>query len=341
MFKEKTVFVVGAGASSEYGLPVGIELANTIASLMRFEFDFGQLQEGDRKILNVLKHKFNNQNEPVNSHLQAARRISEGVTQTDSIDQYLYIHGDDEEAIFCGKAAVVRAILEAEKESNLYYDLTAHPQMIDFENLNNHWLKPFFTQLIAGRQKAHLNEIFRGITIICFNYDRCIEHYLIHALQKAYFIPPSEAAKLVSLLEIFYPYGKVGELKTDLNPNGVPFGADLNVDKFIQTVQGIRTYTEQVEDENSLVRIKRSITNANAIVFLGFAYHPQNMEILKPDNIKELTTNIFGTAYGISDHGTKEVANLTKTLTIGNIANIEINNKLKCEPFLKHFQLSL
>ena len=52
---------MGAGASSEYGLPVGIELANTIASLMRFEFDFGQLQEGDRKILNVLKHKFNNQ----------------------------------------------------------------------------------------------------------------------------------------------------------------------------------------------------------------------------------------------------------------------------------------
>jgi hypothetical protein len=341
LFKENTVFVVGAGASAEYGLPVGVELANTIASLMQFEFDFGTLQQGDNLILNVLKHKFNNDNGVINEHIEAARRISEGITHTDSIDQYLDMHGNDEKVIFCGKVAIVRAILEAEKESDLYYDLTAHPQMIDFDNLNNHWLKPFFSQLIRDLRKPDLDQVFRGITIICFNYDRCLEHYLIHALQKAYDIPANEAARLAKLLEIFYPYGKVGNLKTELNQNGVAFGANLNPDGFIQAVQGIRTYTEQVEDKESLSRIKLAIKNAKTIVFLGFAYHSQNMDILRPTAKRGQVNAIFGTAFGISDYRAREASELAENLTRGGTGIIQINNTLKCNRLLIEYPIGL
>jgi hypothetical protein len=342
LFKKDTVFVMGAGASAEFGLPVGIDLADTIARLMRFEINCGLVKNGDPFILNVLNNKSNCDNKAIKEHRDAARRISEGITHAGSIDQYLDMHGNDEMAVFCGKAAIVKAILEAEKESGLYYDSTQHPRMINFNKLQDHWMKPFFKQLTDRRRKSDLDQIFSGITIICFNYDRCIEHYLIHALQELYAISANEAAKLVELLEIYYPYGKVGKLKTELGQPGVAFGADLGINEFIQAVQGIRTYTEQVEDEGSLTRIKRAITNAKAIVFLGFAYHSQNMELLgsAPGQRGEANA-IFGTAFGMSDHNAKVASDLAQKLTRGYTPMIEIDSNLKCGQLLKDYQMSL
>ena len=58
MFKNNTVLVVGAGASSECRLPVGTGLAEKISYLLDFEFEqygFGDLKKGDQSILNALK----------------------------------------------------------------------------------------------------------------------------------------------------------------------------------------------------------------------------------------------------------------------------------------------
>jgi hypothetical protein len=343
LFKEDTVFVVGAGASAEYGLPVGTDLAITIARLMRFEINCGHVQNGDPYIHRVFQYKSDRDPNIITEYQDTARRISEGITHAGSIDEYLDKHGNDEMAVFCGKAAIVKAILEAEKKSNLYYE-HSDPRMINFNKLKDHWMKPFFKQLTDRRRKSDLDQIFSGITIICFNYDRCIEHYLIHALQKLYSITPQEAARLVGFLEIYYPYGKVGKLKTvSGQSSGVAFGAELGLNEFIQTVQGIRTYTEQVEDEGSLTRIKLAITNAKAIVFLGFAYHSQNMELLGSAFDKRGQVNaIFGTAFKMSDHNAIEAGRLAKRLAAeGYPSTLEINNKLQCNTFLEHYQMSL
>ena len=216
--------------------------------------------------------------------------------------------------------------------------------MINFNKLKDHWMKPFFKQLTDRRRKSDLDQIFSGITIICFNYDRCIEHYLIHALQELYSITPQEAARLVGFLEIYYPYGKVGKLKTVLSlSGGVAFGAELGLNEFIQTVKGIRTYTEQVEGEGSLTQIKSAIHYAKAIVFLGFAYHSQNMELLGIGVSQRGEANaIFGTAFGMSDHNAIEAGRLAKHITAqGYPSTLKINNKLQCNTLLEHYQMSL
>jgi NAD-dependent SIR2 family protein deacetylase len=46
MFRSKTLFVVGAGASSEAGLPTGYELKNKIAELLNFHFEHFEQQSG-------------------------------------------------------------------------------------------------------------------------------------------------------------------------------------------------------------------------------------------------------------------------------------------------------
>jgi len=117
LFKENTVFVVGAGANAEFGLPVGVDLAKTIARLMRFDINPGISFNGDRSILEIFKHNSNRDQKVLDEHLKAAKSISEGIPHINSIDNYLNNHSDDEKIIFCGKTAIVKAILDAEKKA--------------------------------------------------------------------------------------------------------------------------------------------------------------------------------------------------------------------------------
>ena len=50
----KTVFVIGAGASKEANLPTGFELKGRIAKLLDIDFDFHKQISGDYKIVSAL-----------------------------------------------------------------------------------------------------------------------------------------------------------------------------------------------------------------------------------------------------------------------------------------------
>src|SRR4051794_29485711 len=58
MFQSKTIFVVGAGASKEVGLPIGAELRDIIGEKLRFTFDHhnpsGGPKTGDRPVFDSL-----------------------------------------------------------------------------------------------------------------------------------------------------------------------------------------------------------------------------------------------------------------------------------------------
>ncbi len=344
MFKENTVFVVGAGASAEFELPIGAELAKNISELTDFYFEgrgfSSHLERGDQLILDVLKLGSNQDNQVYQDYQDAARKISKGITAVDSIDNFLDIHSDDESIKFCGKVAIVRAILEAEEKSDLYYDyIYANPKMIDFEKSNEAWMKKFFSQLTRNRPKSDLENIFDKITIISFNYDRCIEQYIFHALQNVYSIPDIEAFDLLESLEIYHPYGMVGKLKTNINQSGVPFGTKLQPQELIKAAEDIRTYSEQVKDKKSLDKIKDIIEVAEAIIFLGFAYHAQNIEILRPPQ-KTRIKSVFGTALGFSDPDLEEVRKLVQKFS-NKVLKFEIKNKLTCSDLFTEHRLSL
>jgi len=335
---------VGAGASSECRLPVGTGLAEKISYLLDFEFEqygFGDLKKGDQSILNALKINSNKDNELYQDYQRAAIQISNGIMAVDSIDNYLDIHNDDENVVFCGKVAIVRAILEAEEKSDLYYDyIYANPKMINFKKSNQAWLKKFFSQLTRNRPKSDLQNIFNGITIISFNYDRCIEQYIFHALQNVYSISDIEAFDLLKSLEIYHPYGMVGELKTNINQKGVPFGGKLSPQELIKAAEGIRTYTEQVKDKNSLDKIKDTMEGAEVVVFLGFAYHQQNIKILSPLK-KGRFKSVFGTALNVSDPDVEEVKKMGQRLSRDLLNKLEIRNKLTCSDLFTEYQMSL
>ncbi len=70
-----------------------------------------------------------------------------------------------------------------------------------------------FFKLIIGNCSADcLEKRFKSISLIIFNYDRCVEYFLYFALQDCCRITSEESAQLVNEISIYHSYGDVGEL---------------------------------------------------------------------------------------------------------------------------------
>lgn len=243
--QKKLAIVVGAGASKEYSLPIGIELKQRIGSLLdiRFEHGFRQ-QSGDPLIMDAIRHICRPKNENVNQYLHAALRIRDSLPQAPSIDQFIHTQRGDFRIETCGKLAIVRAILEAEANSLLYIQRDGRSDVFDFNRTQNTWLNALFRVVIDGCKADELDERFSALSLIVFNYDRCIEHYLFHALRNYYSVSVARAASLIGRIRIFHPYGSVGELPWQNSSEHVEYGAEPSIGQLLNLKDGIKTFTE-------------------------------------------------------------------------------------------------
>ena len=148
----KTLLIVGAGASKEAGLPTGAELKADIASRLNFVFDpdFGKLTGGDRMIVDALRRHTLAEDGSVNiePYVEAAIRIHDSMPLVPSIDSFIDNHQGDETIETCGKLAIVRSILEAEKKSQIFTDPTSQFPKIDFNKIGTTWFTKFWMRLI-------------------------------------------------------------------------------------------------------------------------------------------------------------------------------------------------
>jgi hypothetical protein len=108
MFKRRTLFVVGAGASNEVGFPTGPKLASTISDNLEFtnEDRRGPSDFRDHELHIEIRRKLVGQtpHEQLSNYMRAAKRIHEGVALSFSIDDFLSVHRDDPYIVELGKA---------------------------------------------------------------------------------------------------------------------------------------------------------------------------------------------------------------------------------------------
>jgi hypothetical protein len=291
MFKRKTLFILGAGASAEVGLPVGTKLAKSIASLLNVPNRLERDNPGQR-LLAQLYDKY-----PIShdGYGRAAQSICRGVELTNSIDDYLDRHTEDELIKRVGKAAIVKAIIDAERECDLN-----HGRMQT--KIENTWFVKFFRMLGAEVNVSNVRQIFDSVAFIIFNYDRCLEFFLRNGLQLVYGISDADAASIVADCHIYHPYGVVADLPMpEAGIVGVPFGGGPSSGHDYATLSAaIKIFTEQMAAAELLSQIHDEMFRAEQIVFLGFGYHDPNMTILTP--AKKLPQKvIFGTAKDMSE----------------------------------------
>lgn len=295
MLPAKTLFVLGAGASKEVGLPIGSELKKEIIQRLDYRFEFGQLDRncsGDRTLFDAL---IRHAGRDANPHLTACHVIRSGLALSNSIDDFIDTHTHDPLVAECGKAVITRSILEAEGKSKLFYERGHIDDTINFSSLEKTWYLGFYRLISQGIRRDKVAELFNNLTVVSFNYDRCLEHFLVHAIAANFQVEIEVAHELVSKLPLLRPYGTVGNY---FGPEAVTFGAN-RMPPLSTVVKSLRTYTEQVEDRSALDAIKDVVGQAEVLVFLGNQFHRNNMDLLRPT--RTIRKAIYATRAGISE----------------------------------------
>lgn len=292
--------IVGAGASCEAGLPSGDALKGRIASLLDIRFEDGWNQNsGDHQITQAFRDfsSSNGERGDINALLHKAWRIRDVVPAAAiSIDNFLDAHRGDTQMELCGKLAIVKAILDAEKGSKLR-DAERGMARFVLRDLVDTWYVGFFQMLTENVARADVADVFANVSIVTFNYDRCIERFLVQALTEYYEIEELESQRIIGKLTIHHPYGMVGALPWQDRQNGVAFGYSNT--SLLNTSKQIKTFTEGLDDESLLSAIHQTVREAETVIFLGFAFHPSNMALLTPGGPCS-AKRVFATTLGLS-----------------------------------------
>jgi len=293
LFNKSIVFVIGAGASYEYGLPLGGTLKSEIAQKVRFRFEYGnRLVSGDHDLLNHIRRRVPDR-ERQNDYTRAANVLAAAIGTFISVDEALHYVGATPEAVEIGKMAIVGQILEAERNSDLA--ISRETGRLDVDHLDGRWLSELLSMALSGIQRSKLRTVFDRVTFINFNYDRCIEHYLYWALQERASATADEAKEIVQNLNMIRPYGSIGALSFN-NSDQHSFGAASYFDPFTR-IDAMRTYTEQRPLHDTDV-LQAALVDARMIVFLGFGFHATNIDLLQTGSRKSGAA-VLGTIKGI------------------------------------------
>lgn len=282
MFRSKTLFVIGAGASGEFGLPTGHDLKSEISNLLRFSGYTGGDEECRRVISNLAYR------DELNDPLKIARRMADNLDMAPSIDHYIGNYKNNLIVELAGKVAICKAILEAERRSKL--NVSKNDAFVN-DKFKETWFLEFWKYLLMGTDAAEIEKTLGDHTFIIFNYDRVVEWSLINAIAKYCGIKHQNAIDIVKNANIIHPYGSLGSIKE------ISFGS-RNYD-LLSMIKRIRTFSEAEADPEVVKKIGAALQSANQVLFLGCAFHEQNLQFFR-NRAKGRPISIYGTSVGLS-----------------------------------------
>ncbi|MGR9154122.1 hypothetical protein ACU8MT_32475 (plasmid) [Rhizobium leguminosarum] len=322
MFADNTVFIIGAGASVEFGMPVGSKLTEQIKQNCKFRFEFGNLKEGAMPIFDYYRNTYDLRDPAKAKEVQARfdlmAQIHRSIDMAESIDEYIFRYSDNPLVAEVGKLHIAYAISKAESECLLSDKAKFSHDTDGFESASKKWIFTFAKALMTGVKASEIKTIGNNITIICFNYDRCIEHYLEHAICRTYAGVNLETAReIVSNINIIHPYGVLGPFEA------FPFGSTK---RFADMGRNLITWSETVRDEQITAEIDYGIRNADTLVFMGFGYAKQNMDLMRTDREPKrplgladesmASKRIYSTAFGFKNQVHRKITeNIIKLWT--------------------------
>ncbi len=340
MFKRNTLFVLGAAASP--GFPLGAALKTEVAEHLNFRGHDGGINISTKQSLlwtTITRAKI----DPRRA-VQIGEIVRDGIEFSSSIDNFLEVKSAESDLVFCCKLAIADLILGHERRKLELHDKSSRSR--NLSDFGGSWLQIFAQACFQGcKSWEDVPSALDRISVITFNYDRVFEQFVRISIMRLFSVSYTKAAELCSALRLVHPYGCLGNLPCSGSDGELGFGQAYNVD-LRGTALNIRTFTEQAIESTARSNLESLTTNAECIVFLGFGYLPQNLELLEPKRSR-IRRQILGTSYGISDYATKILMQ-----QLGNSyrpwagdrqedhAPVTLEGK-KCYEFLDHFRVGL
>ncbi|QZH75641.1 MAG: hypothetical protein JY451_03260 [Erythrobacter sp.] len=280
MIRTKTTLVVGAGASCELQFPDGRELLARIAA----GFDFQRLGSGLESadiaamdaLIGAIAKKARVKKEAL---LEAGQTIRSAARISSSIDAILEQHGDNPMVLAVGKLAIAHYTLASEAASPLEAE-PRDPGDLPVRGQEN-WLFQISRAVVNGVPRAEAERCFDNLSILCFNYDRSIEHYLPWALHMAFGMSLTDARALVAeKLRVIHVYGTPGKLEWRAGKLPVADWGATEVDDLAAVVEQIHTASERTGERGFKRAMVSELLQAKRIAFLGFGFDPMNCAML-------------------------------------------------------------
>jgi len=277
MIDRSICFVLGAGASVPYGLPTGPGLKDLL------------VEQCARK------------NRPECSALLGAGFGHDELTEfvhgfrmsrQSSIDSFL---ASRPQFFGVGKAAIAATILTLEQSHRL------HPS-----DPTDDWISHVWTHLQSPKQASFA---MNRLSFVTFNYDRSVEQSLCDAYSNTYGVTWDVAcARVEETIPIVHVHGSLGALPTSVRA-GVPYDLPLEHADLKDVAAQITVLSEAHEDSSEVSSARALVAGAHRVVFLGCAYHRENMRRLGVGD-KPLGAERIGSGYGLTE---READNLSRT----------------------------
>lgn len=349
MLQRKTTFILGAGASADLGFPVAGPLAKIIADKLRRTASWSLV---DQCITEALIHKVisdmpegatarADRDSAAGHYLDAAAQILEGLPLDSSIDSYMDTHRHDQRIQVCGKLSIIRCITEAEQLCIKHHD---GPHGVNFEFLADKTCYGKLFKLLRERVSVEqLPRLFHNVSIISFNYDRSLEHYLAHMISTHYAITHDHAVQVVKSLTLLHPYGTVGPWHDADGHHEFGDRVDDPV-KMLELSNRIQTFAERSAHAD---RLRQIVSESELLVFLGFGYVPENLQLLGPHPNTRSTHQIYGTTFEVSGPNTSAIESALAGFVSPSIVprlnerpRVELSNE-KCATFLDNYAMPI
>jgi hypothetical protein len=283
MINQPTMLIIGAGASAEFGMPVGTQLLQKISELVAFDPsrpDFSQSISdsfGPERVAELDKF---------------GPELIKLIPRFNSIDEVLNFVSDNPPAIELGKLAIAYEILMAERQTCMFKAEAGDESAVS--ECDATWAGHFLRMAIGATRRTDFAKFFRNLTVIDFNYDRVFPQYLYSALIRLYGLSAHQAEQSLAGLDIFHPYGCLGPLPWQADRAQLPLGAYVG-NTLAEIVKRIRTYTEERTDPQ-FERITKAVNDARVAIILGFGFHGQNIELLGNTRGAQVQMPVFMTA---------------------------------------------
>ncbi len=289
----RSVLILGAGASTHLGYPIGTALLAQICVRIKQKKYYEEID------------KLYKPEEIQNFYIRLSR------SGYYSIDTFLE---DNREFIDIGKLFIADCLKQYEDWAGLFPP--GDPGW--YQYLFNRMRTPLLDQIEQN-----------NITIITFNYDRSIEAYLHQTITHRYKISEDSSANIVRQFNIIHPHGILGDYPDVPYSNDLTGTSLQTISKSIKIIHEINDKVDTFCSSEFEISHK-ALQESQKIYFLGFGFHEDNIRrfrFFSPDSFKD--KEVRSAIHGLQ---VAEKQELMKMLSKYGFSEGNINNE-RCHYF--------
>jgi hypothetical protein len=244
--RTETVLILGAGASHQYGFPLGAELRSPVLKLLD--------ANPGKALLNELGHSASD-----------IRQFGEQLRYSGDTSVDLFLEHNPE-YLAIGKHVIAAAMLPKEDETKLFPP--------DARGDHN-WYELLANKMGLGREGWRDNRI----SVITFNYDRSFEQYFARVLSQRTKVPFERAREeITEVLSVIHVHGSLGSFAGE---SSLLYGTTPTADTVGKAAQELRVVSEVEDTLPTFEEAAKLLTPARRVYFLGFGFLQANVHRLR------------------------------------------------------------